>query len=311
MPGETFAGDDAAVLSPPAGCLLLATDLVVEGVHFDLSIGSVGDAAWKAVSVNVSDIAAMGGTPLHAVVGLSAPGGIDADAIVDALGQAAASYGIGIVGGDLTAGERIVLAVTIAGGCASGGAVLRSGAGVGDDIWVTGPLGGSAAGLEALRAGGAGFPGGSESAGNEPESAGGVTGSAGAGSVRSALADAYLRPVARVAEGRLAAALGATAMIDVSDGLSRDVDHIGCESRVGIRLHSVPLAEGARLEQGLGGGEDYELVFCMPASVDVRDAFALAGLREPFRIGVCVADVGERTLDGSPMPILGWSHSFG
>jgi thiamine-monophosphate kinase len=286
LTGETYAGDDAAVLLPPAGRLLIATDLLVEDVHFDLSLGSVADAAWKAVAVNVSDIAAMGGEPRHALVGLAGPPGTDVGAIVEALGAAAALYGIGVVGGDLSAAERLILAVTITGECQPGAEVLRSGAGVGDQVWVTGPLGASAAALEGLQRG---------------------------ASLPPAEAAAYLRPVARVAEGRLAASLGATAMIDVSDGLARDVDHIAVESGVGVSLEAVPVAAGARLDQALGGGEDYELVFCVPAGVgvEVADAFAASGLRKPTRIGVCVSDPAERSLDGSPMPIVGWSHSFG
>ncbi|MGH9171489.1 MAG: thiamine-phosphate kinase [Acidimicrobiales bacterium] len=298
LPGETFTGDDAAVLVPPEGRLLLTTDLLVEGVHFDLALGSLEDAAWKAIAVNVSDIAAMGGEPRHAVVGLAAPGGTDLDAVMGGLAEAAAAYRIGLVGGDLTRGERLVFAVTVTGSCAAGGEVLRSGAKAGDEVWVTGPLGASAAGLEALQAA---APLGDTAGGDRR-------------SVAAELALAYRRPVARVAEGRLAASLGARGMIDVSDGLARDLDHIATGSGVGVRLDSVPIAGGASLEHALGGGEDYELVFCTEPGTEVVAAFASAGLRPPVRMGVCASVTSAQpgcSLGGLPLRIVGWSHSFG
>jgi thiamine-monophosphate kinase len=284
LPGEVFSGDDAAVLLPPAGRLLLAIDLVVEGVHIDLSLGSLADAGWKAISVNASDIAAMGGRPLHVVAGVSAPAGTDLDEVTDGMVEACAAYGVALVGGDLTSGRHLVLSVAITGTCDGRDPVLRTGARRGDLIWVTGPLGASAAGLELLR-------------GARTES-------------HSGLVRAYRRPVARVREGVVAAASGATAMIDVSDGLSQDLDHVASESGVGIRLTSVPIAAGASLEQALGGGEDYELVFTAPEGAPVVQAFEAAGLAVPTRIGICTADAGERSLEGHPLPITGWEHSF-
>jgi len=159
-------------------------------------------------------------------------------------------------------------------------------------IWVTGPLGASAAGLEQLRR--AGGAGGGEAAGTGP----------------GELARAYRRPVARVREGTVAAASGATAMIDISDGLSQDLDHIAADSGVGIRLTSVPVAEGASLEQALGGGEDYELVFTAPEDAAVIEAFEAAGLVVPTRIGRCSADALERSIEGRPLLVSGWEHSF-
>jgi thiamine-monophosphate kinase len=293
--GEVFSGDDAAVLTPPDGDLLFAVDLVLEGNHFDLRYGSLGDAAWKAVAVNVSDIAAMGGEPLHVVVGLTAPPGTDLEEITTGLGEAAASYGLALVGGDLAAGPNIVIAVAITGRCPAGQAVLRTGARAGDELYVTGPLGSSAAGLTALAAVAAGAAGTALPTGPLDER----------------LVAAYRRPVARLREGLLAARLGATAMIDVSDGLTQDLGHLAAGSNVGVRLETVPVAAGASLEQALSGGEDYELVFTLPPDVDPAAEFSPAGLREPIRLGTCVEDPGEWTWRGAELPRGGWSHSFG
>jgi thiamine-monophosphate kinase len=284
---EVGIGDDAAVVRCPGSHLLFALDLVVEGVHFDLALGSLADAGWKAVAVNVSDIAAMGGWPLHAVCGLVAPPGTNIESIMDGMSDASAAYEVALVGGDLSAGSQLVVSVAITGTTGDRRPVLRSGARAGDAVMVTGPLGASAAGLAGLR----------ERAVDD---------------VHGAAQRAYLRPEARVREGVEAAAGGATAMIDISDGLSRDLDHIARESQVGMRLVDVPVQPGATIEQALGGGEDYELAFTVsPGSIaGLADRFRRAELREPLRIGECVADPSVRTLRGVDLPIVGWEHNF-
>ncbi|MHB1508173.1 MAG: thiamine-phosphate kinase [Acidimicrobiales bacterium] len=295
LEGEVYSGDDAAVLAVPfPGQLLVSIDLLVEGVHLDLSLGSLADAGWKAIAVNASDIAAMGGRPLHVVAGIAAPPGTDLDAIGEGMVEACSSYKIALVGGDLSTGGSVMLAVAITGTCDGRAPVLRSGAQAGDVIWVTGPLGTSAAGLECLRSRQAGRP---HERGAPDLSL-------------EHLTRAYRRPLARVREGMAAATAGATAMIDVSDGLSKELDHIGSDSGVGIRLHAVPAAKGASLAQALGGGEDYELVFTAPEGAPVPETFATAGLRPPARIGICSSVAGERLLDGDKLPVTGWEHSF-
>jgi len=282
--GEVYFGDDAAVLDPPPGRLLLATDLLCEGVHFDLAIGTLADAGWKALTANVSDIAAMGGRPLHAVAAVAgpAPGGArDFDELYDGLAAAAARYGVRLVGGDLSSAGRWFLSVAVT-GTVEGDPVLRSGARPGDRIFVTGPLGASAAGLAALREGRA----------------------------DAGLAAAHLRPIARVEDGLAAAASGATAMIDVSDGLAGDLGHIAEESGVGFRLDRVPVAPGASEEQALGGGEDYELVFTLPVGTEPV-GFVREGSRGPIEIGECTGRPGERLLRGEPVPDTGFEHAFG
>ena len=256
---ERFAeiGDDAAVVEPPSGPLLLAADTVVAGVHTppDLPLEDIG---WKAVVVNVSDMAAMGGRPLHLLVTVAAPPGTDLDRLFDGVAEAAQAYICPVVGGDLTTADTLVVTVAVT-GTVDGTPVTRSGASPGESIYVTGPLGAAAA----------------------------------SGWTR--------RPVARVAEGVDARGAGATAMIDVSDGLVADLGHIADESGVGFALDEVPVAPGATLEQALTGGEDYELVFTAP----------VARLPVGFRIGVCTADPSERTLAGEPLPPSGgWEHRF-
>ena len=169
--------------------------------------------------------------------------------------------------------------MTVTGEVPRGRAVTRSGASPGDRLVVTGRLGAAAGGLLVAR--------------QHHRDAGTEWG-------RELLA-ALSRPVARVGEGQTLAQFGATAMIDVSDGLVADLGHIADESGVGFALDEVPVAPGATLDQALTGGEDYELLFTAPARQ----------LPVGFRIGVCTADPAERTLAGHPLPAAGgWEHRF-
>jgi thiamine-monophosphate kinase len=240
-PGETWIGDDAAVL--PGG-RLLAIDSVVQGVHFEHDLAGAG---WRVVVRNVSDIAAMGGEPEHLVV--SVAGDVDLDALYEGVLAAAQAYGCPVVGGDLTRAGAMVITAAIT-GRVDGQPVLRSGARPGHVIYVTGPVGhGAASGYTE-------------------------------------------RPHARVAEGRAARLAGATAMIDVSDGLSLDLRRLAQASGVGVRLEDIPVAQGATEEQALQGGDDYELIFTAPAHAPV----------DGIRIGVC-------TDDPSKLPDAnGWVH---
>jgi thiamine-monophosphate kinase len=272
--GEVWIGDDAAVLRSPPGVLLLAADTMVEGVHADLSVTTPADMGWKSLVRNVSDIAAMGGRPLHAVVTVTVPAGRGSwlGELYDGLADAAEAYSCPVVGGDLTSGGAFVVTVAITGTVdADGGPgpVLRSGARVGDTVFVTGALGGAVADLHA-----------------------GVAG-------RTA------RPLARVEEGRCARLAGATAMIDLSDGLALDLRRLAAASSVGVIVDDVPVADGAAREDAETGGDDYELVFCAPEPGGVLDAFARAGLRSPIVIGRVVAGSGvEGVAEG------GWRHEW-
>jgi len=341
-PGETWIGDDTAVVTPPRGWLLLATDAVVAGVHADLSITGLDDLGWKAVTANVSDVAAMGGRPGYALVSVAGPGVTDLDLLYRGIGAAAEAYDCPVVGGDLSTSPALVVTVAVT-GSVEGTPVRRSGGRPGDGIWCTGPLGGSAAGLRLLRerAGGGGerAGGGGETAGGGRETAGGGRETAGGGGERAEggvaspsakpvaqsppampvarvldpatvvarVAD-HARPRAALAEGTAARLAGATAMIDVSDGFSADLWHLADASRVGVEIGGLPVARGATTAEALGGGEDYRLIFTAPDAASVRAAFG--NLPAPIRVGTCVADPGRRLLDGVPFCPQGWQHPW-
>src|SRR5256714_739856 len=152
--GRVGGGDDPAVLD---GGLLFATDVLTEGVHFDLRWATTADVGWKALAVNLSDLAAMGGSPRAAVCGVVLGAGRkgEADDLAAGIMAAAAELGCPLVGGDTVVGAALTVTVAVIGDSPEGGAVLRSGAQPGDSVFVTGPLGGSKAALGALRPGGA------------------------------------------------------------------------------------------------------------------------------------------------------------
>ena len=255
-------GDDCAVVASPGGVLLLAADAVVEGVHADLSVTSLADLGWKALAVNVSDLAAMGGVPLHALVTVVLPAGRSLEELYEGLLEASSAFGCPVVGGDLSGGPCLVVTVAVT-GTVEGAPVLRSGARPGDGLWVTGPLGAS----EASR--------------------------------RTGVGRAHARPVPRVAEGTAARRAGATAMLDLSDGLALDVRRLADASGVGVVVDDVPVAEGATFDEALGGGEDYELLAASPVALDGW-----------LRVGTCTGDQAERRLGDGPLPEGGWRHSW-
>jgi thiamine-monophosphate kinase len=288
-------GDDAAVLAPPTGELVITTDVLVEGVHLDRSLASARDIGYKAVIVNVSDIAAMAASPRAAVCALTLPGDVDAAWTMELFGgmrSACDEHALWLVGGDLSRGPALVISVTVVGEVAPGRAVLRGGARPGDAVVVTGSLGASAAGLRVARSGRI------------------------SSEVDRELLRAHFRPSARVGEAQVLARHGATAMIDVSDGLALDLARLAAASGVGamLRLADVPVAEGATREEALGGGEDYELLAAMPDTAvapvraELRDAFGVA-LSEvgEIRRGVDLVVLGD---DGQEAPLAprGWDH---
>jgi thiamine-monophosphate kinase len=289
--------DDAALVDVPGGgTLVVSVDSVVAGVHVDLELCSPADVGWKAVMGALSDLAAMGARPVGALVALCVPHGSGGGSsvtlgVMDGVAEASRSAGCPVVGGDVSAGATLVVAVTVMGSVGAGTPVPRDGAQAGDAIFVTGPCGGSAAGLRVLRAG--------------PDDQAEQDG--------QTLAAAYRRPVARLADGEAARLAGAHAMIDVSDGLALDLHRLADASGVGFALETVPVAEGATLEEALGGGEDYELLVVVgPAEVTgYLERCAQAGLRPPWRIGSVTAGPAARTLAGRPLEQLGWQHQLG
>jgi thiamine-monophosphate kinase len=260
-------GDDCAVLEPTQGRpLLVTTDLLLEEVHFRRRYTTPADIGWKALAVNLSDIAAMGGTPRWAVVAVGCPGDVGPQAVgefADSIWEIASAHGVAVVGGDTSESPGgWVVNVTLVGE-ASGVPKLRSGANPGDLIAVTGPLGRSAAGLARLDR----FP-----------------------DDREELALAHLRPIPRVREGQALGGLdGVTAMIDLSDGLATDLEHVARQSGVGARvdLSRLPIDAATRaaarvfgvdpLTWATSGGEDYELLVTLAADT-LSSATALVSL---------------------------------
>lgn len=288
--GDTWIGDDAAVVTFDAGGpAVLATDLVVEGVHFDLGLCAADDVGYKALMVSLSDLAAMGASPEYALVSMAGPPGSELDLLGAGVAEAAEETACIVVGGDLSQAPLLVVSTAVFGSFPSEPdctALLRSGASVGDQLFVTGPLGGAAAGLRLLR---------------------------GRGAIEGALAGlpaAYRRPAARLAEGDVARRSGATAAIDISDGLVADVGHLAEASAVGIALDLVPVLAGATTDEALHGGEEYELIIATREPPRLVGAFEVAGLRPPIAIGQCTGEAGALTLEGRPVPLGGWRHHF-
>jgi thiamine-monophosphate kinase len=300
--GEVWSGDDAAAVAWPGttatrdgSLLLLTADTVVGGLDADLSLTTLSDLGWKAMAVNLSDIAAMGGTPGHALVSVVGASPDELRSLYEGILEAAAAYDCPVVGGDLSAGSEMVVSVSLT-GRVDGPPVLRSGARPGDTIWVTGRLGAAAAGLRLLKAAG---PAGS--AGPHRWSP-----------AESDLVQAHARPRPALAAGALARQAGATAMIDVSDGLVADLSHIANLSAVGFELMDVPVAPGATLAEALAGGDDYVLAFTMPGlgPAPETEAFERTGLHPPYLIGKCLPDRAKRLMAGQALEVTGWDHSL-
>ncbi len=262
-------GDDAAALSLPTSKKLLATtDLLLEGVHFDLSYNDFYSLGWKSAAVNLSDIAAMGGVPRFCLTALGIPSGISVEQINDfykGFHALCRKYNVELVGGDTCGSVKgLVISVTALGEVEKKKMLTRAGARPGDLIFVTGTLGDSGAGMELLKAGSRGRGAGSRVKARNAELR----------TPNSELIRKHLRPVPRVELGRKIAFSGcATAMIDISDGLSSELGHVCEESGVGAEICAgqIPFSKDIHTAAGhlkadplhyaLSGGEDYELLF--------------------------------------------------
>jgi thiamine-monophosphate kinase len=299
-------GDDAALLRPPPGHELVAAhDVLVEGVHFP--VGTAGaDLGWKALAVNLSDLAAMGATAAWALLGLTLPQGDRAfvDALADGFARLAAEHRVALVGGDTTRGPLSV-AVTALGLVPAGQALRRSGARAGEMVYVTGSLGDAAGGLrcldrnDALSAALMGAPSGT----------------------RERLLSRLNRPQPRLAAGAVLRGQ-ASACIDVSDGLLADLGHIAAASGLAARIDaeavpcSPPLLElfgDEALRLALAGGDDYELCFTVAPERAAQVAADLARSGSgATRIGRMVAGAGVTVHDGEgrqlATPRHGWDH---
>jgi thiamine-monophosphate kinase len=253
-------GDDAAILDLPAGSRLVASiDSSVEGVHFRRQWLSMEEIGWRAAASGLSDLAAMGAAPVGLLAAITMPrsevtgdGASPAlDRLADGVGACAASAGCPIVGGDLTRGERWCLTISVLGAAAA--PVRRGGARPGDQVYVTGRLGGPGAALRALARGGSPVP---------------------------AHRERLARPLPRLAEGRWLASHRATAMIDVSDGLASDLGHLAAASDVAIAvaLESVPCVDEVTPVEAVVSGEEYELACTAPGGLDTAEFTRRFGL---------------------------------
>jgi len=290
-------GDDAAVTRiSPGYDLVSTTDAMVEGIHFLRETLSPYDLGWKSMAANLSDVAAMGAVPRFALVALAISPQWDLPGLLDiyrGMGDLAKRYGVVIIGGNVTRSPHdLMITVTMLGEVEPGKALRRSGARYGDCLFVTGPLGLSAAGLALLKEGRAAFV---------PDDVGRV------------LTTAHQRPLPQIEAGRLLLSEGCTALNDVSDGLASELFEIAEASGVSLRVKAAGLwvepamAELAKL-QGLSvwpwilyGGEDYQLVGTVPA---IRKHHVEAAFRKN---GLALFWIGEAEKPGvRPQVLLDW-----
>lgn len=280
-------GDDAAVLRP-AGDVVVTTDMLVEGQHFRTAWSPAFQLGRKAIAVNVSDVESMGAVPSAVVVALGIPSATAerwVHELADGMREECARAGVSLVGGDTCRAEQITITVTALGNLDGQPPVTRTGAKVGDVVAVAGRLGWAAGGLMVLQRG--------------------------FGSPKDLVAE-QLCPTVAYGQGRRAAAAGATAMIDVSDGLLADLGHICTGSGVGMALATerFEVAESLRRLSAatnvavwrfiLSGGEDQALAATFPADAKLPDGWAMIGE---------VTETGSITVDGQAWEgSTGWTH---
>lgn len=251
-------GDDAAAWQGDLSVQLATSDTLVQDVHFSFNFISWKDLGWKAMAVNLSDIAAMGGLPRFALVSLSLPGSTEIDSVTDlyrGMIELAGRFDTVIVGGNISGAPQVLINITMLGNTSIERKYIltRSAARTGDKIAVTGYLGSSAAGLKILK----------ETVKTDSTS-------------WKILKQAFLRPNPRIIEGQTLAEKGVRSAIDISDGLVADLTHICKASQVGARLDTslIPIHPDVTIHFGedalklaLSGGEDYELLFTAPIEI--------------------------------------------
>ncbi|MCC6362243.1 MAG: thiamine-phosphate kinase [Bryobacterales bacterium] len=272
-------GDDCAIYTPVAGEeLLFTTDLLIEDVHFQRETHVAADVGYKTLARGLSDIAAMGGAPKFCLVSLALAEWTDerwVDGFYKGLLELARGTKTALAGGDLARAGKVMADVVVCGSAPAGTALRRSGAKPGDGIYVSGALGGSALGLE---------------------------------SRKGKAWKKHLRPEPRLKVGAaLRARWGATSCMDLSDGLSIDLHRLCVESRVSAELDGdLPVFPGATVAQALHGGEDYELLFTLPAGGKAPGSIAGVPLT---RIGrVRRGHAGRIRIEGFELQPLGYDH---
>ena len=292
-------GDDAAVISSPDGRFVVTTDTLVEDHDFKLNWSSGYDLGWKAVASNIADVAAMGAVPTALVVAVTAPGSTQVswlESFADGLREACEQLapGCGVVGGDLAASDQVMISVAAHGSLEGREPVLRSGAQVGDVIAVAGTLGRAAAGLALLQS----------------ENTDAI-------SAYDNWVNIQRRPVPPIAAGVEAAVAGATAMLDLSDGLAKDAARISKASNVTIQIDPLMLQgfeavleEAARAIDAnekdwvIGGGEDHSLLATFPSGAQIPRAFKPIGVVLP-------AGPSQVMLGANALPEKGWDSVTG
>jgi len=280
------AGDDCAFIPPGLGVIALSTDTSVEGVHFRREWLSLEEIGWRAAAGALSDLAAVAAEPIGVLAALVLPddlGEPETVRLMRGIGDATASVGGKVLGGDLSSGPVLAIGITVIGSCVS--PVRRTGAAVGDSLWVTGSLGGACAALLSLQAGALPAP---------------------------AARAVFARPAPRIHAARWLADRGARAMIDLSDGLAGDAGHLAAASGVRLRIdigglpvHPDLVSRVARTGESAValaamGGEDYELLVAMPSGFGESDAGEhLHSTGVPLtRIGVVEAGLGVDLTEG-------------
>lgn len=286
-------GDDCAVLQVPRGKqLLVTTDLCVENIHFRHKWHPAHSVGHRCLARGLSDIAAMGGTPVACFLSLGLPPKLPqawVDGFLRGLRNLAQHFHTQLAGGDISSAPKIVADIVVIGYAPSGKAVLRSAARPGDHIYVTGSLGGSAAILQQLRAG---------------------------KQIKTTRSSPHFYPQPRIQVGQWLQKRGmATAMIDLSDGLSVDLAHICGESRVSATIYAgqIPITKGSNLRQALHGGEDYELLFTAPKRAKLPAQIAgvpitrIGTISDTSNYSAAIQILGE---NGTvrPLPQQGWEH---
>ncbi|MBC7790826.1 MAG: thiamine-phosphate kinase [Anaerolineae bacterium] len=279
-------GDDAAILEVPAGeRLVVSTDASIENVHFRRDWLTPEEIGYRAATSALSDLAAMAATPFAVLVALSMPEEWvpDLPAIADGIGEAASIVGAQIVGGDLTRASELAIGVTVLGHAQN--VLSRSGASVGDSVFVTGTFGGPASAVLAFEHG--------ETPGTWAR-------------------ERFARPQARIREARWLADHGARAAIDISDGLLADLAHIARASgvRITVDLDALPVGEGMDAIRAASGGEEYELAIAAPIGLEIETFTREFGL-QLSRIGAIEA--GDARVDVTyrgdrVAPPVSWNH---